>query len=1785
MENIESFKKKSGTTNRGQEYENVVLAFVVLELIKDVETKKFHVSSNEEGFGAFDDIVIKTESDKGIDIKAVQIKHSENKILSTKTLISKNKDFSISKYFRTFQEIEEKANEFILFTNRAFEYDEHTILLLEEGELSIIPVKVKAASELATEIDSAYQFKIIEEDWNVEMLLKIREYQKFFSKFYLYTDQKNVESLKKSVTENFKTTYCSDEEIFEKFLKRLIQWNIKEDTKEKLNKEWVERMIALLLLSSYIKPLSSGSVNVVSVNDKMKIFREAVSLFKITLLEKESYENLTSVWDDIRKDKNFDFTELENVTKRYFPAVTSIDNENIDQVDPKIFIQLLWLTDKCPLIIRQHENVEKAIQLCPDKKFILIREGKKENWMENNAVFQNLSNLKDKPDLCERLMQNFTVSIQGKEELDLATAFEKSDEFLVGVTTDNLVEMLNGPCYIGGEREILPKPYIERSLFRNTINIKYLETFWENTIIILNCDDNFDKVKNKLKQCKLIDVNNFLHMKNQNSKNQTSEQRYMSKSNPTQCKINFNSEKSNLSSTVYIGNSNLNNLELEQIYNENREAKQIHYFKLSKDYNLQWVKSKGDVSDLEVYKLHEKYCTNENKLWCSRLDNNINLICGDPGMGKTELMKSCKNKCSPKHWTIIINPTDVHSFFESLEFSETTNYTDLFEKFIVNEKIRSLKNLEQRFFEMCVKKNNVVYVWDALDEIIEERFLESVSKIILGFSAKRFLQWVTSRGHLKLFLEKKFNVLALSINQFDEQEQENYVRKRLAFFVSADKIEIAIEKIKSLFAIIEHVNILGIPLQIFMVTELIRQNKHKYLNLIENTFLLTDLYKYFIEEMSNNFYKDKLAFDGKNRHMKVMIREGKQEILSNYQRVALSVTFSEEILKQLNVERKEKILKNYASVGLLSEFQNDNLHFIHGSFVEYLVALYFSKNLDNFRDIIGDLIFNAKYNNVRFFFDMLLAKNSEAHIAVLYKNYELLQTYDEDTLTRKDEGGRSALHLISSWGQRHPRLKVTVENGKCVVHEDSNFNKQAETEAYFETVTYLQNKNNVEEHDNLLDATPLFYARKSESLGAEIILLQAKKNELNHPSNSPNDMINILYYSSLLGYDQVCELFTSQEKKTRKNREYETKFITAENDETPLLLASKSGHLKIVKYLLHLNDEINKPKKFGETRFHVAFGNSHKNYYFLNVIEKTNRSFDCLVEAGAEINRGNKQGETPLYVASKMGHEKVVENLATAGAESNRARNNGATPLLIASQNGHEKVVKYLVIAGAKINRAMNNGATPLYIASQNGHEKVVKYLVPVGAEINRAMNNGATPLYSASQNGHEKVVKYLVTAGAEINGANKNGATPLFIASQLGNEKVVKYLVTAGAKINGAYKNGATPLFIASQMGHEKVVEYLATAGAKINCANKNGSTPLFIASQMGHEKVVEYLATVGAEINRAMNDGATPLFIASQNGHEKVVEYLATVGAEINRADNAGFTPVYVASFNGHEKVVEYLATVGAEINRAEENGWTPLHIASQNGHEKVVEYLATVGAEINRAMNDGATPLLIASQMGHEKVVEYLVTAGAEINRARNDGWTPHLIALQMRHEKVVEYLVTAGAEINRARNDGWTPLLIALQMGHEKVVEYLATAGAEINGANKNGATPLFVASQNGREKVVEYLVTAGAEINRANKNGATPLYVASQNGHEKVVEYLISISQTQTKNVNYVMRSFLCLMSIVNGQTSEEPFLDHFMCLTDYWLFALKITLVATNDENETEPDYGSGSCKIAGSQS
>lgn len=100
------------------------------------------------------------------------------------------------------------------------------------------------------------------------------------------------------------------------------------------------------------------------------------------------------------------------------------------------------------------------------------------------------------------------------------------------------------------------------------------------------------------------------------------------------------------------------------------------------------------------------------------------------------------------------------------------------------------------------------------------------------------------------------------------------------------------------------------------------------------------------------------------------------------------------------------------------------------------------------------------------------------------------------------------------------------------------------------------------------------------------------------------------------------------------------------------------------------------------------------------------------------------------------------------------------TPLIIAAKNGHTKVVKTLVSAYKldleveglmKFDNFVIEGASALWVAAGVGHLNVVKELVKAGANVNHATKSNSTPLRAACFDGRLDVVQYLTEHQADI--------------------------------------------------------------------------------------------------------------------------------------------------------------------------------------------------------------------------------------------------------------------------------------------------------------------------------------------------------------------------------------------------------------------------------------------------
>ncbi|XP_075998925.1 protein TANC2 isoform X2 [Genypterus blacodes] len=234
-----------------------------------------------------------------------------------------------------------------------------------------------------------------------------------------------------------------------------------------------------------------------------------------------------------------------------------------------------------------------------------------------------------------------------------------------------------------------------------------------------------------------------------------------------------------------------------------------------------------------------------------------------------------------------------------------------------------------------------------------------------------------------------------------------------------------------------------------------------------------------------------------------------------------------------------------------------------------------------------------------------------------------------------------------------------------------------------------------------------------------------------------------------------------------------------------LIAAASMGHTEIVSYLLDPPEEdeeeeeraeINMPDSlWGETALTAAAGSGR-----LAVCK-------LLLDQGAALEQGNKQGAAALFSAVRRGHWQVVELLLSHGSEVNMIDQQGRTALMTAASEGHETTAHLLLEQGASLDQADREGLTALSWACLKGQLPLVRALVERGATTTHADRSGRTPLDLAAFCGDPEVVQYLVDHGASVEHVDSSGMRPLDRAVGCRNTSAVIALLKKGAKIGPA--------------------------------------------------------------------------------------------------------------------------------------------------------------------------------------------------------------------------------------------------------------------------------------------------------------------------------------------------------------------------------------------------------------
>ncbi|XP_044268169.1 uncharacterized protein LOC123013604 isoform X2 [Tribolium madens] len=1092
------FKKKPETNDLGRTFEDLTAADLILNFVCDEKIKNFHLSSNDTDFGIFDDVVFTTESSEfPIRTYLMQLKYSnKHNVLSKNSLTGKKSqgkensgNFSLPKYCKEYQKLKNKLENFtaVLCTNRKFNCkDNEKITVYDESGEIIVRIK-RCKIDLSAllfkrnnnEECNCYKFEV-ETPSNSD---NIRKYIEFFQNFFLITDQMDVSKLRNNLWQTFQQNISNDNEAFQKYLNFISQWSENAGLKNKLNKTLIQQVIAEHLLTPYIHFYSFNKTG--EISKRLNLLKQAICLFKVTVINKDYCHEINSMWQDAKSELLSSKNLKTNLN--CYQICSKIDLNDLSNEE---LTKLLWHLGKIPLMIDNQKNALDAIKLCEhaNVSFILFNPISYRGF----DTFENVNILKYKShEIYSNILRHLSCKLQNRTIL-LETLVSNYENVAKCLSPSDLMSMIKQTFEIGEPAEVLPPSYITRFLQKIIIHPDFLNNCDENTRILISCyKENNDVIKDTISKFKLFNIN-----KEELSK------------------------KSAKNKTIFISEMECSHDQFEKICNLDKKY-ECHQLRLDPNDGLEWVKSSKSINDISKFQLPGQYFISEKDLFVYEQDNNINIICDEPGIGKTSLMKSAKNYSgSPEYWTIFITARNLFTYF----LKNKDNIRE-FKEYIVQQ---TSSNIHSNILESFMKKKRVRLIWDGLDEVSDKN-LEYIIHIISELSQQNFQQWITARTNLKYKLETEFNVCSRTIKTFNEKDQEDYIQSRVKY--TSESLRQSLLQNRKNIQLLWNNEFLGIPLQMFILTELLLQDSKKYSFLFEETFTVTVLFEHFVNTKLDFVFKDKELYPKNDVEHQIFL-ESKATQIDIYEKIAAKM--------YVDIETNEFHVSNFLTkltskkdeFGIILRITPDNKpEFFHSSFQEYFTASYLVKNLHRINEF-RDVIFNNR--GVRYFFDLILAKNSTPHIAVLYKNKNLLERYirtDRQALSQaKDEGGRNLLHLACSWGQTF--LPLRVKNSDVFEIDDKIMFWHNLKDNSSENINILKSVQNIcdpLEKDKLFNLDAFGYSCEAHCFLSFALLQNKSKIDLEkykkEIGNFESYVFSILYYAIRLDCANVFDNF------------------------------------------------------------------------------------------------------------------------------------------------------------------------------------------------------------------------------------------------------------------------------------------------------------------------------------------------------------------------------------------------------------------------------------------------------------------------------------------------------------------------------------------------------------------------------------------------------------------------------------------------------------------------------------
>ncbi|KAL4714330.1 hypothetical protein ACJJTC_009682 [Scirpophaga incertulas] len=427
---------------------------------------------------------------------------------------------------------------------------------------------------------------------------------------------------------------------------------------------------------------------------------------------------------------------------------------------------------------------------------------------------------------------------------------------------------------------------------------------------------------------------------------------------------------------------------------------------------------------------------------------------------------------------------------------------------------------------------------------------------------------------------------------------------------------------------------------------------------------------------------------------------------------------------------------------------------------------------------------------------------------------------------------------------------------------------------------------------------------------------------------------------------------------------------------------------------------------------HTASGDRPLHCAAASLYPKRKQVMEMLIRKGARVNEKNKEGQTPLHVATEHSHLDAMDLLLRHGAKVNACDGRGESALSLAARRDAAAACRLLLACGADArpdarphdDACSNAAALRLLEAARTGDVETARAVLdsrPRLVNCRDVDGRHSTPLHFAAGYNRLPLAQLLLQRGADVHAKDKGGLVPLHNACSYGHYEVTELLVAAGAGVNAADLWRFSPLHEAAAKGKADIVRLLLKHGADPSRRNRDGLTPLQLvrpgdtdtadalrgdaalldAAKRGDVARARKLITPqNVNCRDAHGRNSTPLHLAAGYNNLEVAEALLEAGAAVSARDKGGLVPLHNAASYGHLELAALLLRAGTPPNAADRWGFTPLHEAAHKARTQLCSLLLAHGADPFLKNQEGQTALELAGAEDVRSLLQDAMTAAA-------------------------------------------------------------------------------------------------------------------------------------------------------------------------------------------------------------